>query len=107
MDRWISVEERLPEQGKEVLLLVHGWEGRLHYVGKLEPSPAQKGFFGTSKASEWTIWGWSYFREPKVTHWMPLPDPPENDHPGVCGCTGKPCSECQPGPCEHRRQEVN
>lgn len=52
MDRWISIEERLPEPGEEVLLLAHGWEGRLHY-------------------------------------------------------TGKPCSECQPGSCEHRRQEVN
>lgn len=74
---WISVEDRLPEPGKEVLLLAHGWEGRLHYVGMLKPSPPQAGFFGVSKASDWTIWGWSYFREPKVTHWMPLPDPPE------------------------------
>lgn len=36
-----------------------------------------------------------------------LPEPPENDRLGICGCTGKPCSECQPGPCEHRGQEVN
>ena len=104
---WISVEDRLPEPEKEVLLLAHGWEGRLHYIGMLKPSPPQAGFFGVSKASNWTIWGWSYFREPKVTHWMPLPEPPENDCPGVCGCTDNPCSECQPGPCEHRRQEVN
>ena len=107
MDRWISVEEHLPEPGEEVLLLAHGWVGRLHYIGKLAPSPSQEGFFGKSKASEWTIWGWSYFREPKVTHWMPLPKPPENGCPSVCGCTGKPCSECQPGPCEHRVQEAN
>lgn len=79
MDRWISVESKLPEPGQEVLLLAHGWEGRLHYIGKLEPSPAQEGFFGKSKASEWTIWGWSYFREPKVTHWMPLPELPSED----------------------------
>ncbi len=51
MDRWISVEERLPEPGEEVLLLAHGWEGRLHYIGKLEPSPAQEGFFRKSKAA--------------------------------------------------------
>lgn len=85
--RWISVEECLPEQGKEVLLLAHGWEGRLHYIGKLEPSPVQEGFFGKSKASEWTIWGWSYFREPRVTHWMPLPEPPSED--GVLSTASK------------------
>lgn len=33
-----------------------------------------------------------------------LPEPPENDLLGSCGCTGKPCSECQPGPCEHRKE---
>lgn len=76
MSEWISVEERLPEPGEEVLLLVHGWEGRLYYIGKLESSPAQAGFIGTSLASEWSIWGWSYYRKPKVTHWMPLPKLP-------------------------------
>lgn len=54
---WISVEDRLPEPEKEVLLLAHGWEGRLHYIGMLKPSPPQAGFFGVSKASNWTIWG--------------------------------------------------
>ncbi len=74
--KWISIETRLPEPGEEVLLLAHGWEGRLYYIGKLEPAPAQEGFVGVSKASDWTIWGWSYFKKPQVTHWMPLPKAP-------------------------------
>ncbi len=68
MGKRISVETRLPEPDKEVLLIAHGWEERLYYIGKLESSPAQEGFFGVSKASDWTIWGWSYFKEPQVTH---------------------------------------
>lgn len=33
----------------------------------------------TSKESEWCIEGWSYIREPMVTHWMPLPAPPKEE----------------------------
>lgn len=29
--------------------------------------------------SDWTIWGWSYFKVPHVTHWMPLPELPEEE----------------------------
>ena len=28
---------------------------------------------------DWTVWNWSYWCEPKVTHWMPMPDMPESD----------------------------
>jgi len=80
MSERISVETSLPKLSEEVLLLVHSWEERLYYIGKLEPAPAQEGFFGVSKASDWTIWGWSYFKEPQVTHWMPL-----LAEPGLCG----------------------
>lgn len=31
----------------------------------------------TSKAGNWLLWGWSYIKEPKVTHWLPLPEPPK------------------------------
>lgn len=78
MSEWISVKDRLPEQGVEVLLLAHGWEGQLYYIGKLEPMNAEPTFWGIdTKASEWCIHGWSYFREPNVTHWMSLPEPPK------------------------------
>ena len=58
--RWIPVEERMPETDKLVLVVrsdgdmaVAGWNaalGWLHY--------------------------WSGFRVRNVTHWMPLPEPP-------------------------------
>ena len=77
--RWISVRDRLPENEQEVLVISHGWEGRLLYIGTYKRTESQTSWLTgiTSKASEWSLWGWSYLREPQVTHWMPLPELPE------------------------------
>lgn len=79
VQEWIPVTERLPERDKEVLLIVHGWEDRLYYTGCLHRQEAERSWLTgiESKASDWKIWGFSYLREPIVTHWMPLPEPPE------------------------------
>lgn len=60
---WISVEERLPEVNKNVLVFFPGIEGnKPHiYVSFLLP---RKEFVLE------TVHG-------PVTHWMPLPEPPE------------------------------
>lgn len=91
MGGWISVEDRLPETDDlsgcscDVLLYVPEREGvRQHgvYIGKIrftkgDPS-GRSNFWGIpTKDSEWAIHGWSYFEHPVVTHWMPLPDAPE------------------------------
>ena len=75
VQEWIPVTERLPERDKEVLLIVHGWEDRLYYTGCLHRQEAERSWLTgiESKASDWKIWGFSYLREPIVTHWMPLP----------------------------------
>ena len=77
--KWISVEERLPEPNTTVLLIAHGWESQLVYIGKLEKVESEKSWLTglVSKASEWTVYGFSYLKEPIVTHWMPLPSMPE------------------------------
>ena len=79
VQEWIPVTERLPERDKEVLLIVHGWEDRLYYTGCLHRQEAERSWLTgiESKASDWKIWGFSYLREPIVTHWMPLPNPPK------------------------------
>ena len=79
VQEWIPVTERLPERDKEVLLIVHGWEDRLYYTGCLHRQEAERSWLTgiESKASDWKIWGFSYLREPIVTHWMPLPQPPK------------------------------
>lgn len=80
---WISVKDRLPEPEREVLLIAHGWKSRILYIGCLHHMDAQKSWLTgiTSKESDWLMQGWSYLKEPTVTHWMPLPElPKEADH---------------------------
>lgn len=78
---WISVKDRLPDDEQEVLVIAHGWDGRLVYVGSHKRVEAQKSWLTgiTNESSEWSLWGWSYLKEPMVTHWMPLPEPPKAD----------------------------
>lgn len=77
--KWISVEDRLPEPNTTVLLIAHGWEPQLVYIGKLEKVESEKSWLTglVSKASEWTVYGFSYLKEPIVTYWMPLTSMPE------------------------------
>ena len=79
--KWISVEERLPEPNTTVLLIAHGWEPELVYIGKLEKVESERSWLTglVSKASEWTVYGFSYLKEPIVTHWMPIPQMPKED----------------------------
>ena len=81
VQEWISVEDRLPSDEQDVLVIAHGWDGRLVYVGSHKRVEAKKSWLTgiTNKSSEWLLWGWSYLKEPMVTHWMPLPQPPEGE----------------------------
>ena len=92
MSEWISVKDRVPEFNQKVLAFVKNKDpqGRFNrdgvYVAMLEdkvPTPdpeGKKNFWGIpGYDSEWSIYGWSYFTEPDVTHWMPLPEPPKED----------------------------
>lgn len=83
--RWISVNERLPEQDQDVLLIAHGWSHRTIYIGRLHHMEATTSWLTgiTSKDSEWSISGWSYLRTPEVTHWMEMPEPPKEENENV------------------------
>lgn len=83
--RWISVNERLPEQDQDVLLIAHGWSHRTIYIGRLHHMEATTSWLTgiTSKDSEWSISGWSYLRTPEVTHWMEIPEPPKEENENV------------------------
>ncbi len=74
---WISVKDRLPEEGQEVLVISRGWGERMTYIGQRRKVESETSWLtgNTSKASGWQLWGWSYLKEPQVTHWMPLPEP--------------------------------
>lgn len=59
--KWVSVEERLPEDGVKVLVCHIGKDGHNLDVGEME-------------GDEWCIYNDLFF---DVTHWQPLPEPPE------------------------------
>lgn len=65
---WISVKDRLPERYKEVLCLFRGNKGR---GWKIDISWVDSTRFFLYE----DLYG-------KVTHWMPLPEPPEDYHNG-------------------------
>lgn len=65
LPRWIPVTERLPENPvKKVLVFVPHTHGNIVDAGR---------YLG---ADGWVLEGW-YLTQNAVTHWMPLPEPPE------------------------------
>ena len=64
--QWISVKDRLPKENGPILV----WSGRLEDVP-------------TCAAAGYELWNWSTEYSPhdyrlfELSHWMPLPKPPE------------------------------
>ena len=69
---WIPVTERLPEPEKMVLLTVSGKVKNISLVDAYE-----LGEFNTDEG--WILEMWPEWKDPKVTHWMPLPELPEEE----------------------------
>lgn len=83
MSEWISVKERLPEKNTKVLCYF-----------KYEPNTpdviCENVYYGSGR---WMS------ESSKVTHWMPLPEPPEKEiriyKCDLCALNeSKPCYEC-------------
>jgi len=71
---WISVKERLPKAGSKVLCLGENTEIFLcDYISFHVPTQSDFEFCST----DWNHG--EYQTQPNITHWMPLPEPP-NDH---------------------------
>lgn len=90
--QWIPCSERLPEFDVKVLAYVKNKdpEGRFNkdgiYTAELkdkvpmhDPEGKKNFWCIPGYDSEWTVWAWSYFTEPNVLAWMPLPKPYEGD----------------------------
>lgn len=69
-NEWISVEDRLPEAGQEIL----GYFARFEYVKTTSIVASTDGTI----MFEW--WNGKYKLEgSELTHWMPLPEPPKGE----------------------------
>lgn len=69
---WIPVSERLPEPEKMVLLIVSGKIKNISFVDAYD-----LGEFDTDEG--WILEMWPEWKDHKVTHWMPLPELPEEE----------------------------
>lgn len=67
MSQWIAVEERLPEQDQAVLV----WD-----IDSSHSDFVDIGYYDPESAPE-TGWRSDEYMNKSVTHWMPLPLPPE------------------------------
>ena len=70
VQEWISVEDRLPDNDDIVMVIASGKVGNITLVNafKLATYSIDEG---------WILEMWPEWEEPKVTYWMPLPQPPE------------------------------
>ena len=68
MSEWISVEERLPETASEYLVVYHPchWD-----------AVSEKVCVGIDTFRGKTAWAKKKYQ--RVTHWMPLPEPPKEN----------------------------
>ena len=64
VQEWISVDDRLPESGKESVLIALRW-------GEVDIGWCEDGRWRSEFVNE--------YEEGEVTHWMPLPEPPKGE----------------------------
>ena len=64
VQEWISVTERLPESGKESVLIALRW-------GEVDIGWCEDGRWRSEFVNE--------YEDGEVTHWMPIPQPPKGE----------------------------
>ena len=64
VQEWISVDDRLPENEKEGVLIALRW-------GEVDIGWCEDGRWGSEFVNE--------YEDGEVTHWMPLPEPPKGE----------------------------
>lgn len=76
MADWISVEERMPPLDTDVLVFAVGLP-EWGFEGKTTMAITFR-YWSDSKGCEQWSTPWQYFhKDYKITHWMPLPEPPK------------------------------
>lgn len=78
-NEWISVEEKLPESivNKVLVYCENGYIGYGHY----EKYQGEETWYNLESGEPFSSWNWQNCSPYKVTHWMPLPEAPDNCRP--------------------------
>lgn len=84
MNDWISVNDELPEQNeygnsKRVIVYVESAIYVSPHTGEESVTPIGIVTVGQYHNTGWSTISWAYIGSPHITHWMPLPEPPEQD----------------------------
>ena len=74
MSNWISVKDRLPEDQDECFIFVPTFDSR-----GVKSTPYVLHGTYWEECEEWTTCEGENFSIDEVTHWQPLPEPPEED----------------------------
>lgn len=80
-NKWISVEERLPEEDGRFLCAVKVI-GRDHRILSFAKDGEKVDYYDlTGKKNVWYAYDreWGFVSTRSVTHWMPLPEPPKEN----------------------------
>lgn len=72
--KWISVKERLPDDEKDGEMVLVVASGKPHENITLLYAPVIAGYF---PGVGWVVNEYPEWENPTITHWMPLPEPPE------------------------------
>ena len=67
---WISVDERLPDNCDDVLAVVYGGDENITFHGAVENAVYDE------VEKDWILLAFFEMKNIRVTHWMPLPEPP-------------------------------
>ena len=71
MDKWISVKEQLPNDGDPVLVVVYGKYKNIEFKGAYELATYSE------PDNDWILDAYPEAEDITVTHWLSLPEPPE------------------------------
>lgn len=77
--QWIPATERLPEKAGDYLCVCNDGESREPYVVIIQYNDEREAFGHEANVYDPVTFGFvdTEFEEWPVTHWMPLPEPPE------------------------------
>lgn len=71
---WISIKERLPDDEKDGETVLVVASGKPHENITLLYAPVIAGYF---PGEGWVVNEYPEWENPTITHWIPLPEPPE------------------------------